>query len=161
MISNCLASAWGLLAVLTAKFPGQYVGLCYPYEGVKQTNDVWFSTGAWLKANPDMAAAIVISAMQAARWTYEKKAEWVALGKQYVANLPDGVAEATYDLYAGKIGLWAVNGALDLGFCKNEMVDLVKLGRLKAPLDCASLMTLDVQDRALKVLGKVPEPVLK
>lgn len=149
------------LAVLNAKFPGQYNALCYTYEGVKQTNDVWFSTSAWIKANPDMTTAILVAGMMAARWTYDKKAEWVALAKQYVANLPEGVAETTYDLFAGQIVLWSVNGALDLNACKSEMTDLVKLGRIKAPLDCASIMTLDFQTKAREILGTIPEPTPK
>ena len=146
------------VAVLQAKFPGQYNVLCYTYKGVKQTNDVWFSTSAWLKDNQDMATAILVASLTAARWTYDKKAEWVALARQYVSNLPDGVAESTYDLYAGQIGLWAVNGALDTANCANEMKDLVNLQRIKAPLDCNTFLNLDVQKRARDIVGTKPEP---
>lgn len=146
------------VAVLQAKFPNQYNVLCYTYKGVHQTNDVWFSTGAWLKDNADMATAILVSHLMAARWTYDKKAEWVTLANQYVTGLPDGVASSTYDLFAGQIGLWSVNGALDVNNCKTEMTDLVKLARIKAPLDCTTFLNFDIQTRARDIVGTKTEP---
>jgi len=146
------------VAVLQAKFPGQYNVLCYTYKGVKQTNDTWYSTGAWLKDNQDMATAVLVAQLTAARWTYDNKNEWVALANQYVPGLPDGVASSTYDLYAGQIGLWAVNGALDVNNCTNEMKDLVSLGRIKAPLDCNTFLNVDIQKRARDIVGMKTEP---
>lgn len=147
-----------LLAQLNAKQPGQWHALCYTYKGVNETNDVWFSTAQWVKDNPDMALAITIAKTMAARWTYDKKDEWVTLAKSYVPNLEPGVAESTYDLFARQIGLWSVNSVLTLASCAADMDQLVKVGRIKVAPDCKTFVNLDYEKRALEILGKAPEP---
>jgi ABC-type nitrate/sulfonate/bicarbonate transport system substrate-binding protein len=146
------------LANLQAKFPGRYRALCFTYEGVHDTNDVWFTMRQWATDNPDLTQAVILAKTMAARWTYENKDGWVKLANQYVPDLEPGVAAATYDLFAGQIGLWSNNGALDLAKCSNEMRTLVTLGRLKAAIDCSTFATTEYERKAVEVLGKVDEP---
>ena len=104
-------------ATLQAKFPGMYNVLCLAYQKVSVANDVWYSTRSWVTKNPDMTLAITVAEIEAARGVYSDRASWLKAAAAYVPGLPAGVPEATYDLYAGKIQMWDVNGALDLKDC--------------------------------------------
>lgn len=142
------------LASLQAKFPNQYNVLCYVYEKTSSANDVWYSTKSWLDANPDMALAITVASMMAAREVYADKDAWMKVATTYVPDLLPGVADATYGLFS-EIGLWNVNGALSMDECEANIKILVDLGSLQAAVPCSELLIDSYQTRAREILGTV------
>jgi len=139
-------------ATLQAKFPNTYNVLCYVYEKTSVANDVWYANKSWIDANPDLALAVSVSSMLAARQVYADKAGWLKVANSFVKDLLPGVAEQTYDLYK-TIGLWDVNGALDMPDCKKNVDLLVSLDALPESIECSSFVTDSFQSQARKMLG--------
>jgi ABC-type nitrate/sulfonate/bicarbonate transport system substrate-binding protein len=148
------------LASLEAANPGGYHVLCYTYEKSSVAGDVWYSTKAWVDANPDMATAIAVASMMATRQLYAEPETWLTVARAFVPDLLPGVAESTYELYAKTIGLWKVNGALDMDDCKANVDRLLALAILQGPVACEAFVTTAFQDKALEILGEAPEPTL-
>ena len=144
------------LATLQARFPGEYNVLCYAYEEVSAANDVWYTTDAFLEANPDLVLAVAVASLMASRELYEDEAGWLETANAYVPELLPGVAEATYQLFTD-IGLWDVNGAIDMDDCEANIELLVQVEALPEAIDCASFVTLDFQAQALEIVGAVEE----
>ncbi len=139
-------------ATLQAKFPNTYNVLCYVYEKTSVANDVWYANKSWIDANPDLALAVSISSMLAARQVYADKDGWLALANTFVKDLPPGVAAQTYDLYK-TIGLWDVNGALDMADCKKNVDLLITVDALPEAIECSSFVTDSFQSQARAIIG--------
>jgi ABC-type nitrate/sulfonate/bicarbonate transport system substrate-binding protein len=69
--------------------------------------------GSWLKANPQLAQAVVDTYIDAMRWAASNKDAFITFAKTWVPDQPADQMPAAWD-YFKSVGFWPVNGGLDL-----------------------------------------------
>jgi ABC-type nitrate/sulfonate/bicarbonate transport system substrate-binding protein len=69
------------------------------------------ASGAWLKANPQVAQQVVDAFIDASRWAGSNKAEYIDLSKKLEPKMTDQERAESYDLYQ-KIKLFPTDGGL-------------------------------------------------
>ncbi|MBB5631394.1 ABC transporter substrate-binding protein [Sphaerisporangium krabiense] len=133
--------------------PGAYRVLCKGWEANPQLNDVWAVSRSWLGANSDLALALAIAEIKAARWTHQDKAGWVALAQAKIDGLSAQAAERNYATLVTELDDWPVNGALDEKMCAYTLATSREFGVVKRDYSCADLVSFDYQKAALDFLG--------
>lgn len=81
------------------------------------------SSDQWLAANPNLAQMYVDSYIDALRWATEDKEGYIALSKQIVPEMDDGLRSQSYDALKG-VNLFAVNG----GFTPETITKFINIG---------------------------------
>ncbi|ACZ90264.1 ABC transporter substrate-binding protein [Streptosporangium roseum] len=133
--------------------PGAYTVLCKGWEANPQLNDVWAVDRSWLDANSDLALALAVSEIKAARWTHEDRAGWLALAQAKIDGLSAEAAENNYRTLVTELDDWPVNGALDEKMCDYTLATSKEFGVVKRDYACADLVTFDYQKAAVAFLG--------
>lgn len=78
----------------------------YPVTGM-------VASGAWTKANPELAQAAVNAYVDAMRWAASDKQGYLDFTKTWVPDADPAESASNYD-YFKSVGFWPVNGGLDL-----------------------------------------------
>ena len=86
-------------------------------------------TGAWLKANPDLAQAAVNAYVDSMRWAASNKDQYIAEAAVWVPDSDPAESAASYDYYTS-VGFWPVNGGIDLNSLETYLGYAAQLGVL-------------------------------
>ena len=128
--------------------------LCRGWETNPQISTVWMVDRAWLADNGDMALALNIASLMAARWAAENKDEWVELATSEVENLSAEAASIDYDTLVTELDNWPVNGSLDRELCQQTLDTSLEFDAIDRPYTVDELVTFEYQDEALSILGE-------
>lgn len=127
--------------------------LCYGKDANPQISSVWMADRAWISANPDMALALIISELKAARWAKEDKAGWIALAKSVIEGYSDEAGAIDYQSLVIDLDDWPVNGGLDKTMCQQTLDTSFEFQAIKVQLKCEDIADFSFQERALEILG--------
>ena len=125
----------------------------YTYKQFPLVNDVWFADRRWVEANRDMALAITVASIKAARWARDNKEEFVAKALEYVPRLSRQVAEFSWYQATQVIGVWNPDGGLDPRSCETTIRISVETGAVRTPVACDRFVTYEFQEAARKLLS--------
>ncbi|WP_148261206.1 ABC transporter substrate-binding protein [Conexibacter woesei] len=139
---------------LDERSPGEWNVLCNGWEADPQLNDVVAANEQWLADNGDVAQAVAIAELQAARWTKQDPAGWQALAIEQLDGLTPAQARANYGVLVEQLDDWPVNGSLDRELCDYTLRTSKEVGALRDELACDDLVTFQYQDAAVALLGK-------
>ncbi len=128
--------------------------LCYGKDQNPSISSVWITEVEWAKANPDMALALIISELKAARWAKADKAGWISLAKTVIENYSDEVAELDYQQIVVELDNWPVNGGLDKTMCEATLKTAFEFGAIDKEVACEDIVDFSYQDRALEIVGR-------
>lgn len=128
--------------------------LCYGINENPSISSVWATERAWAEANPDMALALIISELKAARWSKEDKAGWIALAKEVIEEYSDEVGELDYQQIVVDADNWPVNGGLDQTMCEATLKTSFEFGAIDKEIACDEIADFSFQERALEIVGK-------
>lgn len=128
--------------------------LCYGKDANPSISSVWVTERAWAKENPDMALALIISELKAARWSKTDKAGWITLAKSVIEGYTDAVAELDYQQIVIEADDWPVNGGLDKGLCDSTLATSFESGAITTKVACEDITDFSFQERALEIVGK-------
>jgi ABC-type nitrate/sulfonate/bicarbonate transport system substrate-binding protein len=127
--------------------------LCYGKDANPQISSVWMADRAWISANQDMALALIISELKAARWSKEDKAGWIALAKSVIEGYSDEAGAIDYQSLVIDLDDWPVNGGLDKTMCQQTLDTSFEFQAIKVQLKCEDIADFSFQERALEILG--------
>ncbi len=128
--------------------------LCYGKDQNPSISSVWITEIDWAKANPDMALALIISELRAARWAKADKAGWISLAKSVIENYSDEVAALDYQQIVVELDNWPVNGGLDKTMCEATLKTSFEFGAIDKEVACEDIVDFSYQDRALEIVGR-------
>jgi sulfonate transport system substrate-binding protein len=128
--------------------------LCYGTEANPSISSVWVTERAWAEANPDMALALIVSELKAARWAKADKAGWIALAKEVIEDYSDEVGELDYQQIVIEQDNWPVNGGLDKGLCDSTLAVSLASGAITEAVACEDIADFSFQERALEIVGE-------
>lgn len=128
--------------------------LCYGADENPQFSSVWMAERAWIDANQDMALALIISELRAARWAKENKQGWIDLAKSVIEGYTDEAGSLDYDEIVIKLDNWPVNGGIDRDMCQNTLDTSFEFGALNEQLQCEDVVDFSFQERALELVGR-------
>lgn len=77
----------------------------YPITGM-------FVAGSWLRANPQLAQALVDANIDSMRWATANKDAYIALAKTTLPDMDPSIMPSSYD-YFKAVNFWPVNGGID------------------------------------------------
>jgi sulfonate transport system substrate-binding protein len=138
---------------LDGKSPGTWNVLCKGWEADPQLNDVIAGSKEWLADNGDVAQAVAVAELRAARWAKADPAGWQALAIKQLDGLTAKQAKANYDQLVGELDDWPVDGSLDRTMCDYTLKTSEDVGALKTSYSCDDLVTFEYQDTAVKLLA--------
>jgi ABC-type nitrate/sulfonate/bicarbonate transport system substrate-binding protein len=127
--------------------------LCYGKDENPQISSVWMADRDWISANEDMALALIISELKAARWSKEDKAGWIALANEVIENYSPEAGEIDYQSLVVDLDNWPVNGGLDETMCQQTLDTSFEFGAITKELKCSDIADFSFQERALEILG--------
>jgi ABC-type nitrate/sulfonate/bicarbonate transport system substrate-binding protein len=130
--------------------------LCYGADANPQISSVWMADRDWVAANPDMAQALIISELMAARWAKENKQGWIDLANQVIEGYSPEAGDIDYEALVTDLDTWPVNGGLDETMCQQTLDTSFEFGAITTELQCADVVDSSFQERALEVLGEIP-----
>ncbi len=128
--------------------------LCYGKDENPSISSVWMAERAWIDQNQDMALALIISELRAARWAKENKQGWIDLAKTVIEGYTDEAGAIDYDEIVIKLDNWPVNGGLDRDLCQNTLDTSFEFGAITEQLNCEDVADFTFQERALEILGE-------
>ena len=128
--------------------------LCYGKDENPQISSVWMADRDWVAANADMAQALVISELNAARWAKEDKAGWIALAQEVIEEYSPEAGEIDYQELVIDLDNWPVNGGLDETMCQQTLDTSFEFGAITAELQCSEVADFSFQEKALEILGE-------
>lgn len=147
-------SATFRLTKIELEEPGVVNILCYGKDVNPQISSVWMGDKTWLEQNGDMALALVISELKAARWAKEDKEGWIKLANEVIENYSPEAGAIDYQQLVIDLDNWPVNGGLDKTMCQQTLDTSFEFGAIKQQLKCEDVTDFTFQDRALEILGK-------
>ena len=109
---------------------------------------------AWIDANQDMALALIISELRAARWAKENKQGWIDLAKSVIEGYTDEAGSLDYDEIVIKLDNWPVNGGIDREMCQNTLDTSFEFGVFILLFLCEDVVDFSFQERALELVGR-------
>lgn len=127
--------------------------LCYGKDENPSISSVWVTERAWATENPDMALALIISELKAARWSKTDKAGWITLAKTVIEGYTDEVAELDYQQIVVELDNWPVNGGLDKTLCDATLKTSFEFGAITTEVACEEIVDFSYQERALEIVG--------
>src|SRR5690606_25064912 len=98
-------------ATLMEAHPGEFHVLYRTNDLIPVVSAVWYADKKWVEENPEMAQAVSIASLEAARWAYDDKDGFLKTATEYVPKLSETVIEGTYEALTG-MKVWDVNGGL-------------------------------------------------
>jgi sulfonate transport system substrate-binding protein len=128
--------------------------LCYGKDVNPQISSVWMADQAWIDANPDMALALIISELKAARWAKADKAGWIALANEVIEDYSDEAGEIDYQSLVIDLDNWPVNGGLDKTMCQQTLDTSFEFEAIKTEIKCEDIADFSFQEKALEILGQ-------
>ena len=128
--------------------------LCYGKDENPQISSVWMADREWVAANPDMAQALIISELNAARWSKVDKAGWIALAMEVIEGYSPEAGELDYQDLVIDLDDWPVNGGLDETMCQQTLDTSFEFGAITAQLKCSDVADFSFQEKALEILGE-------
>lgn len=128
--------------------------LCYGRDENPQISSVWMADRDWVSANQDMALALIISELKAARWAHEDKAGWISLANEVIEEYSPEVGELDYQALVVDLDTWPVNGGLDRTMCQQTLDTSLEFGAISTELKCEDIVDFTYQERALEILGE-------
>jgi ABC-type nitrate/sulfonate/bicarbonate transport system substrate-binding protein len=128
--------------------------LCYGKDENPQISSVWMADRDWISANEDMALALIISELKAARWAKDDKAGWIALANDVIENYSDEAGEIDYKSLVVDLDNWPVNGGLDETMCQQTLDTSFEFEAISVQLKCSDIADFSFQERALEILGE-------
>jgi sulfonate transport system substrate-binding protein len=128
--------------------------LCYGKDENPQISSVWMADRDWVTANPDMAQALVISELNAARWAKQDKAGWIALAEEVIEEYSPEAGEIDYQALVIDLDNWPVNGGLDETMCQQTLDTSFEFGAITAQLQCSDVADFSFQEKAVEILGE-------
>jgi ABC-type nitrate/sulfonate/bicarbonate transport system substrate-binding protein len=128
--------------------------LCYGEEANPQISSVWMADRDWVAANPDMAQALIVSELNAARWAKEDKAGWIALANEVIEGYSPEAGEIDYQALVQDLDNWPVNGGLDETMCQQTLDTSFEFGAITTQLQCSDVADFTFQEKAVEILGE-------
>jgi sulfonate transport system substrate-binding protein len=128
--------------------------LCYGKDENPQISSVWMADRDWVAANSDMAQALVISELNAARWAKQDKAGWIALAEEVIEEYSPEAGEIDYQALVIDLDNWPVNGGLDETMCQQTLDTSFEFGAITAQLQCSDVTDFSFQEKAVEILGE-------
>jgi sulfonate transport system substrate-binding protein len=128
--------------------------LCYGKDENPQISSVWMADRDWVAANSDMAQALVISELNAARWAKQDKAGWIALAEEVIEEYSPEAGEIDYQALVIDLDNWPVNGGLDETMCQQTLDTSFEFGAITAQLQCSDVADFSFQEKAVEILGE-------
>jgi ABC-type nitrate/sulfonate/bicarbonate transport system substrate-binding protein len=128
--------------------------LCYGEEENPQISSVWMADRDWVAANPDMAQALIVSELNAARWAKANKDEWIALANEVIEGYSPEAGEIDYQALVQDLDNWPVNGGLDETMCQQTLDTSFEFGAITAQLQCSDVADFSFQEKAVEILGE-------
>jgi ABC-type nitrate/sulfonate/bicarbonate transport system substrate-binding protein len=128
--------------------------LCYGKDENPQISSVWMADRDWVAANPDMAQALIISELNAARWSKVSKDEWIALAMEVIEGYSPEAGALDYQDLVIDLDDWPVNGGLDETMCQQTLDTSFEFGAITAQLQCSDVADFSFQEKALEILGE-------
>jgi sulfonate transport system substrate-binding protein len=128
--------------------------LCYGKDENPQISSVWMADRDWVAANSDMAQALVISELNAARWAKQDKAGWIALAEEVIEEYSPEAGEIDYQALVIDLDTWPVNGGLDETMCQQTLDTSFEFGAITAQLQCSDVADFSFQEKAVEILGE-------
>jgi sulfonate transport system substrate-binding protein len=128
--------------------------LCFGKDENPQISSVWMADRAWVAENQDMALALVISELKAARWAKEDKAGWIALANDVIEEYSPEAGEIDYQSLVIDLDNWPVNGGLDPEMCQQTLDTSFEFDAISVQLKCEDIVDFSFQERALEILGE-------
>ena len=113
------------------------------------TQSVYIARTEWLKENKALARTVIEALLEAQKWAYNNKKEWVDRAAGYIKGRDRSVLEETYDNFK-EMGMFAVDGGLSRSGSINLMKLLVESGDLSAELPLEKWMNLEILAPVLK-----------
>lgn len=112
------------------------------------------TSGKVLKERGDDAVRFLAAEMQALRFALSHKAETVALTDEIIHAKPDDPRPGF--VYDDAVAHHAIDPDLSIPADKLKWMEdqLIKVGKLKAPIDLAAITAPEVREKALKSVGK-------
>lgn len=138
---------------LDERSPGAYTVLCNGWEADPQENDVIAADEEWLADHGDIAQAVAIAELRAARWAKEDAAGWQALAIRNLDGLTPAQARANYDVLVTRLDDWPADGSLDRAMCEYTLRTSLDVGALREAVACDDLVTFQFQDAARRLLA--------
>jgi ABC-type nitrate/sulfonate/bicarbonate transport system substrate-binding protein len=148
-------SATFRLTTIELEEPGSINILCYGKDSNPQISSVWMADRDWIAANEDMALALIISELKAARWAHEDKAGWIALANEVIENYSPEAGEIDYQSLVVDLDNWPVNGGLDQTMCQQTLDTSFEFEAIEVQLQCSDIADFTFQERALEILGEM------
>jgi len=127
--------------------------LCNGRDANPSISSVWIGDSGWLAENGDLALALIISELRAARWAHSDKAGWIALAKATIENYTDEAGEIDYQNIVIDADNWPVNGGLDLEMCAATLKTSFEFGAIDKEVKCDEIVDASFQEEALAILG--------
>ena len=127
--------------------------ISYTYKQFPLVNDVWFAQRSWVQQNREMALAVTVASIKAARWARDNKEEFVKASLAYVPDLTQKVAEFSWEQGTRVIKVWDPNGGLKLENCAATLRVSLETGAIKRAIDCSEFVTFEFQVQARQILG--------
>ncbi len=128
--------------------------LCEGKDTNPQISSVWMADRDWIAGNRDMALALIISELKAARWANANKDEWIALAVETVENYKPEAGEIDYQALVIDLDNWPVNGGLDETMCQQTLDTSFEFEAISVQLKCSDIADFSFQERALEILGE-------
>lgn len=128
--------------------------LCYGRDENPSISSVWMADRAWIDANEDLALALIVSELRAARWAKENKQGWIDLAKTVIEGYTDQAGSIDYDEIVIKLDNWPVNGGLEQGICQQTLDTSFQFGAINEEMKCEDIADFSFQERALELVGR-------
>lgn len=127
--------------------------LCYGRDENPSISSVWIADRDWVAQNHDLALALIISELRAARWAKEDKAGWIDLAMKTIENYTVEAGEIDYQNIVIDADNWPVNGGLDLEMCEATLATSFEFGAIDKEVACDEVADFSYQEEALALLG--------
>jgi ABC-type nitrate/sulfonate/bicarbonate transport system substrate-binding protein len=128
--------------------------LCYGRDENPSISSVWMADRAWVDQNQDLALALIISELRAARWAKENKQGWIDLAKEVIEGYTDEAGSIDYDEIVIKLDNWPVNGGLEQEICQQTLDTSFQFGAITEEMKCEDIADFSFQERALELIGR-------
>jgi ABC-type nitrate/sulfonate/bicarbonate transport system substrate-binding protein len=110
----------------------------------------------WQDANPDVAVAFLAEQLKTFRMIHEDPTLLETAITTSLPDYPKDQTKATVEAYLNQIGAWPVNGG-DNHMVADAIDFFTKEGELKPGLDLTQVASTDALDKALAIVGRVPD----
>jgi sulfonate transport system substrate-binding protein len=128
--------------------------LCYGKDENPQISSVWMADRAWVDQNQDMATALIVSELKAARWAKEDKQGWIDLANEVIEEYSPEAGEIDYQSLVIDLDNWPVNGGLEEELCQQTLDTSLEFEAIPAEIQCSEIADFTFQEQALEILGE-------